>query len=573
MAITLKPVDVAVVGLGAAGGVAVLPLCRAGLKVAGIEAGTWMDPHKDFKADEIHNNTRGLITTGNKIRREAPTIRNSPTGPSRRGGPSPMMNAIGGTSIHYHAQSWRLKPWDFKTVSETTKRYGRSYIPQGSTVEDWPISYDDLEPYYDIAEIEVGVSGKAGNIKGKLDKEGNIFEGPRQREYPMPHLRTCDYLEMMKKAARSLGWNPFHSPAAINSVPYNGHGACGYHGYCDRGGCHLQAKNSTCFSTIPKAQATKNLTIFDRAQVTRIVADANGKVMGVSYIFNDLEYFQPAKAVLVGSYTYENVRLLLLSKSKAFPNGLGNNKGQVGKHYFGHWDAQAGASASALFPMDLNIWYGAILSQGVVIDEWADDSFDHSGLGFIGGASMTVNTEKHPIAAAGGSTWGQVPRNWGSDWKRWIHQNAGRSASAYIQTNTFPYETTFLDLDPEAKDPLGDPVIRVTTMTRENERKAAMHAQDKAVEWFQAAGAVMTTKGNPNGPNLSTHTYGGTRMGDNPDTSVVDKWGFAHEAPNLGMLGGSVFGTSGARNPTLTIQALAWRTAEHLAKNWKSIAG
>ncbi len=145
------------------------------------------------------------------------------------------------------------------------------------------------------------------------------------------------------------------------------------------------------------------------------------------YIFDGLEYFQPAKAVLVGSYTYENVRLLLLSKSKAYPNGLGNNKGQVGKHYFGHWDAQAGASASALFPMDLNIWYGAILSQGVVIDEWADDSFDHTGLGFIGGASMTVNTEKHPIAAASGSTWGQVPRNWGSDWKKWIHQNAGRT--------------------------------------------------------------------------------------------------------------------------------------------------
>jgi len=578
VAIPLKPVDVAVVGLGAAGGVAVLPLCRAGLKVAGIEAGTWMDPHKDFKADEIHNNTRGMITTGNKIRREAPTIRNSPTGQARRGGPSPMMNAIGGTSIHYHAQSWRLKPWDFKTVSEVTKRYGKSYIPQGSTVEDWPISYDELEPYYDIAEIEVGVSGKAGNIKGKIDKEGNIFEGPRQREYPMPHLRTCDYLEHMKKAARSLGWNPFHSPAAINSVPYNGHGACGYHGYCDRGGCHLEAKNSTCFSTIPKAQATKNLTIFDRAQVTRIVAnangaDANGKMTGVSYIFDGLEYFQPAKAVLVGSYTYENVRLLLLSKSKAYPNGLGNNKGQVGKHYFGHWDAQAGASASALFPMDLNVWYGAILSQGVVIDEWADDSFDHSGLGFIGGASMTVNTEKHPIAAASGSTWGQVPRNWGSDWKKWIHQNAGRSASAYIQANSFPYETTFLDLDPEAKDPLGDAVIRVTTMTRENERRAAMYAQDKMVEWFRAAGAIMTTKGNPNGPNLSTHTYGGTRMGNNPDTSVVDRWGFSHEAPNLGMLGGSVFGTSGARNPTLTIQALAWRTAEHLAKNWKSITG
>src|ERR1700677_2901785 len=139
VAINLKPVDVAVVGLGAAGGVAVLPLCRAGLKVAGIEAGTWMDPHKDFKPDEIHNNIRRMVTTGDKIKREAPTIRHSPTGPARRGAPSPMMNAVGGSSIHYQAQSWRLKPWDFKTVTEVTRRYGNSYIPEGSTVEDWPI--------------------------------------------------------------------------------------------------------------------------------------------------------------------------------------------------------------------------------------------------------------------------------------------------------------------------------------------------------------------------------------------------------------------------------------------------
>lgn len=572
MAINLKPVDVAVVGLGAAGGVAVLPLARAGLKVAGIEAGTWMDPAKDFHADEIYNNVRGMVTTGNKIRMEAPTVRNGPNGPARRGGPSPMMNAIGGTTIHYHAQSWRLKPWDFNTVSEVKKRYGASYIPKESTLEDWPVSYDDLEPYYDIVEHEVGVSGKAGNILGKLDPAGNVFEGPRRREYPMPPLRTCDYLEHMKTAARSLGWKPFHSPAAINSVPYNGRGACGYHGYCDRGGCHLRAKNSTCFSTIPAAQKTKNLTIFDNAHVTRILSDANGKVTGVQYLRDGKEYFQPAKAVLVGSYTYENSRLLLLSKSKAYPNGLANNHGQVGKHYFGHWDAQAGAAVSALFPMDLNIWYGAILSQGVVLDEWADDSFDHTGLGFIGGASMTVNTEKHPIAAGGSNTFGQVPQ-WGSKWKAWIHENAGRGAAAYIQTNSFPYETTFLDLDPEVKDPLGDPVIRVTTSTRENERRAAMYAQDKAEQWFKAAGAVAVTKGNPNGPGLSTHTYGGTRMGDNPETNVADKWGFSHEAPNLGMLGGSVFGTSGARNPTLTIQALSWRTAEHLAKNWKSITG
>src|SRR5205807_5926851 len=142
-------------------------------------------------------------------------------------------------------------------------------------------------------------------------------------------------------------------------------------------------KNSTAVTTIPEALKTKNLQIFDKAHVTRIVADASGKAAGVLYLRGGNEYFQPAKVVLLASYTYENTRLLLLSKSKAYPNGLSNNHGQVGKHYFGHWEAQAGTGVTALFPMDINVWYGAI-ARGVTCDEWADDNFDHSGLGFIG---------------------------------------------------------------------------------------------------------------------------------------------------------------------------------------------
>src|SRR5271155_1955770 len=156
MATQLKPVDVAVIGLGAAGGVAVLPLARAGLKVAGIEAGTWMGP-RDYKADEIYNNVRRLVTSVPKAQREIPTARSYPHEKARQAAAQhPMMNAVGGTSIHYWAQSWRLKPWDFKVVSETTRRYGASRVPKGSTVEDWPFGLDELEPYYDTIEHEVG---------------------------------------------------------------------------------------------------------------------------------------------------------------------------------------------------------------------------------------------------------------------------------------------------------------------------------------------------------------------------------------------------------------------------------
>src|ERR1700730_5611124 len=284
MAIQLKPVDVAVIGLGAAGGIAVLPLARAGLKIAGIEAGGWMDP-RSFRADEIHNNVRGLVTSVPKTKREVPTVRDTPSSVARRVGNHPMMNAIGGTSIHYWAQSWRLKPWDFKTRSEAVKRYGASSIPAGSTLEDWPLTYDELEPYYDRVEYEVGVSGKAGNLRGKIDPAGNIFEGPRMREYPMPPLRGTEFTERMAAAAGKLGWHAFPGPAAINSVDYDGRPACIYHGFCSRGGCHVGAKTSTAVSTIPKAMETRRLKVVTQAVVTGIGVDPrNARANGVTYL-------------------------------------------------------------------------------------------------------------------------------------------------------------------------------------------------------------------------------------------------------------------------------------------------
>lgn len=545
-----------------------LPLARAGLKVAGIEAGTWMDPHRDFHPDEIYNNVRRMVTSSNKAEAECPTLRQHPNETAQPARPHPMMNAIGGTSIHYWAQSWRLKAWDFRTRSAVTQRYGSRWIPAGSTLEDWPISYDDLEPYYELVEKELGVSGKAGNIQGRIDPAGNVFESPRHAEYPMPPLRGSGFTDRMAQVAKQLGWHPFAPPAAINSVPYKGRGPCAYHGYCATGGCHISAKNSTAVTTIPEAVKTKHLTIFDRAHVTRILVDAKGRVSGVHYLRDGKEFIQPAKVVLLASYTYENSRLLLLSKSAKFPNGLSNNRGQVGKHYFGHWVDNVGA----LFPFDVNIWYG-LPAQGACVDDWADDQYDHAGHDFIGGTSLHVRTERHPIEAADMSTFGRA-LNWGSGWKAFVHDNAARYAVTYLQTSSFPYETSYLDLDPEVKDPLGDPVCRITTGgAKGNEQRAALYAQTKMEEWFRAAGATAVLKNPVNGPGISTHAFGGTRMGDNPEANVVDRWGFSHEVPNLGVLGASVMGTSGARNPTLTVQALAWRTAERLAKAFKSIAG
>ena len=342
-----------------------------------------------------------------------------------------------------------------------------------------------------------------------------------------------------------------------------------YHGFCNRGGCHVDAKNSTAVTTIPKAQATGRLKIVTRAHVTTIEVDGNGRVSGVNYVTDGMEYFQPARVVLLASYTYENVRLLLLSKSRAFPNGLSNGHGQVGRHYFSH--AQT-AGVTALFPWNTNSWYG-LPAQGVAIDDWADDNFDHAAADFIGGGNLWVYSDRRPIAAAGMTTFGKTARSWGSEWKAFIRENADRTNTSYLQKTTLPYEDNYLDLDPAVTDPLGLPVCRITADYQDNERKLAAFIQDKMEQWYRAAGAIAIERGPIGSMGPTTHAYGGTRMGDNVETNVVDRWGFSHEAPNLGILGASVMGTSGARNPTLTAQALAWRTAEHLAKNFNAIAG
>ena len=568
VATRLRDTDVVIVGLGAVGGTAALPLAQAGLDVVGLEAGNWLTK-RDFAPDELRNNYRGWPQSAQKANQEIPTHRATASSPPfPRLTIHPMMNAVGGTSLHYWAQSWRLNPWDFKVVSETRRRYGASRIPAGSTVEDWPFGYDELEPYYDKVEVEIGVSGAAGNINGTIDRRGNIFEGPRTREYPMPPLRGCGFTDLMAASARALGWHPFPGPAAINSQRYQNRSACMYHGFCNRGGCHVDAKNSTAITTIPKAQATGRLKVVTRAHVTSVDVDANGRVTGVTYLVDGAEFIQPAKVVLVAGYTYENIRLLLLSKSKAFPNGLANNHGQVGRHYFSHNQT---AGVSALFPWKTNGWYG-LPAQGVAVDDWADDNFDHADLDFIGGGNLWVYSDRRPIAAAGMSTFGRTKKSWGAEWKAFIRQNADRTNTSYLQKTTLPHEENYLDLDPVVKDPLGFPVCRITAEYKANERRVASFIQDKMEQWYRAAGAVEVLRApvGPMGP--STHAYGGTRMGDNPETNVVDRWGLSHEAPNLGVLGASVMATSGARNPTLTAQALAWRTAEHLAKNFNAIA-
>lgn len=560
-----KATDVVIVGLGGTGGIAAQVLTEAGTEVVALEAGQHVTAD-DLTLDEIRNDVRGWMGL-TKAAHEMPTWRESE---SEVAGRSPwpllMVNGVGGSTLHYECVSLRFDPWSFRPLSGIIERYGRGAVPERSTLVDWPFGYEDLEPYYDKVEYAIGVSGQAGRIGDELLPGGDPFEGRRSRGYPMGPLRHGGFARLMTGAAQELGWHPFPAPAAINSEPWDGRAECTYCGFCQNNGCHVNAKGSTAATTIPRAERTGLLRVETGARVVSIEVDGEGRATGVRYVQDGEECFQPARVVLVATFTFENTRLLLLSKSAAFPHGLANNSGQVGRNYLTHINAYT----HGLFPgRRLNMFNGT-MAQGVLVNDWGSDNFDHSGLGFVGGGVLASwGGEFKPVQVASGKVPPSVP-GWGSAWKQWLGQNAQSIGHASSQFDTLPYEGNYLDLDPNVRDPYGQPVVRVTHGIGENERRANEFQAEKLQSWLRQAGATETWAAICQIPQ--GHSYGGTRMGTDPETSVVDEWGFAHEVPNLGMLGASVFPTAGGWNPTLTIQAVAWRSAEHLVESWSTRA-
>jgi gluconate 2-dehydrogenase alpha chain len=564
----LKQADVVVVGTGAAGGTAVWPLAEAGLNVIALEAGPRVT-FKDYPFDEIRNDVRDYMGKF-KANREVPTTRRTSAEKASRpiGATGPMMNAVGGTSIHWMTQSWRFLPWNFRMRSETIRRYGADRIPNDSTTIDWAFDYDELEPWYDKVEYRHGVSGQAGNVQGEIDRKGNVFEGPRRRPYPLPPLRSSGWTDLTFDAGKDIGVHPYPGPSGIRSEQYQDFGTCTYCGFCGWTGCWTGAKAQTDIHYIPQAEETGNLEVVPMARVVEVNVGNDGRASGVTYIKEGRTYFQPAGVVMLAGYTYENVRLLLLSTSKAFPRGLANRSGQVGKHYIGH--GLASASVMGLFEGRRLNRYSGTIGQYTAIDDWDADNFDHSDLDFIAGGMASATMEAKPIGVAN-TVPPDVP-TWGSEYKAWLAENADSVGTVSAQMEVLSYEDNYLDLDPGVKDDLGRPVIRITFALHDNEMKSALWVQRKLKEWIKAAGATQTWQFPPVERSPNTHAYGGTRMGNDPQTSVVDRWQIAHEVPNLVLLGGSVFPTSAGRNPTETIQATSWRAADHVAKEFDSIA-
>lgn len=573
MATRLKPVDAVVIGVGWTGSILARELTRAGLDVVGLERGPHRTPQDDFTLpairDELRYATRQELFQDAAV--ETVTMRHAPgedAQPMRRLGAFLPGSGLGGAGAHWNGLHWRFLPSDLALRSHLEARYGCSAIPDDMPIADFGVSYDELEPFYDRFEKLCGVSGRAGNLRGQRIDGGNVFEGQRSAEYPNKPLHQTLSGELFERTVRNFGYHPFPSPASNASAPYtnpegNTLGGCVYCGHCERFGCEANAKASPNTTLLPGLLKEQRFTLRTNAYVRDLVYDRNGrKVSAVRYVdqLSGVEYEQPAELVILGAYVFSNTLLLRVS-GIGTPYDPATGQGAVGKNYC----YQTGVGAQVFFEnQELNPFMGAG-ALGTSIDDFNGDNFDHSGLGFLGGAIISSgNNGARPIAYH--PTPPGTPR-WGRDWKQAAAKWYNRTLNIGALIANYAHRENYLDLDPTYRDALGRPLIRMTYNFRDNDRKLGAYI----------AGVVEKISGSIGGsivapprarfgdfsvvPYQTTHNTGGTIMGSDPRTSVVNRYLQSWDADNLFIMGASVFPQNTSYNPTATVGALAYWSA------------
>jgi gluconate 2-dehydrogenase alpha chain len=548
------PADVVLVGVGAANALAARILAQAGLRVVGLEAGPYRTS-RDFVPDELGSAYYCRGGMGPKYLSEAPRWRLDAGQPTVEATFSlgRMMNSVGGSVIHWGGALRRCHPHHFRFLSHVRERWGEQVLPAGHTLVDWPLGYDELEPFYTRVEYEVGVTSDGGT---------NPFLR-RSRPFPLPPMRPFTMGERFKAAARSLGLNPYSTPVAVHSAPYNGFPATTYCAWMGGFGPFNDERWTPGMTWVPQALATGNFELRTGCRVTRILADRDGHASGVEYVDAlGNPQVQQARTVILGSYTLENVRLLLLSGDQKHQGGLGNNSGQVGRHLITKmWMDVFGSCPDTVF----NAHTGPS-GQMCGLDDFISEGFDSVRHGFVGGATPNIENQRLPIQIAREALPPDVP-GWGAQYKRHIRQWQQFTA-VRIQPDALPYHANVMDLDPRHRDRsgLGLPVVRVTYDQQPNERRQMAFFAEKGAEIARAMGATKTWCGPTFGGLISSHELGGARMGEDPAGSVVDPDLQVHDTPGLYVYSTAVFPSCHGVNPTLTMWAVIYRAAERLAE-------
>ncbi|MFY1664568.1 GMC family oxidoreductase [Pseudomonas sp. Pseu.R1] len=584
MAIKKPEIDAVIVGLGWVGSILAAELTEAGLNVVALERGPDQDTPDDASypkvIDELAYTVRGKLYQD--LSKETVTIRHTPADiavPYRQQGTFLLGNGVGGAGFHWNGLTWRPLPSDLKLRSHYTERYGKNMIPDNMTIQDHGVSYEELEPFFTRFEDVAGVSGKAGNIKGQLIEGGNQFEGPRSKEFPLPPLKPVYGDTLFETAAKGLGYSPFKIPAGNASAPYTNPygvrlGPCNFCGFCENYGCYMYSKASPQTTILPALRRRKNFELRALCHVTKVNLDSTGKqATGVTYIdAQGQETEQPARLVILSAFQLHNVRLLLLS-GIGKPYNPQTGEGVVGKNYA----YQMLGSVNVVMPKGayLNPFIGTG-AGGSAIDNYNGDNFDHTGLGFIGGANIGHHrTGGRPI---GQTSVAKGAPNWGKGWKAAVADNYQRSLNIYTQGSVMAYRDTYLDLDPTYRDSFGQPLLRVTFNWHDNDIKMSQYVTGKAAE---IAKAMNPESYQVNAKKIgtlydtrfyqSTHTTGGAIMGTSPSNSVVNRYLQSWDVPNLFVIGASAFPQNIGYNPTGLVGALAYWSAnairQHYLKN------
>jgi gluconate 2-dehydrogenase alpha chain len=435
MATKLSSVDVLIVGLGWTGGIVSAGLAPSGLKIVALERGGPRDTDPDFLDPQIHDELRYAARHElmQNVRKETLTFRNNSSQtalPMRQLGSFLPGQGVGGAGVHWNGATWRWLEWDHQARAKTVEKYGEKIIPTNMNLQDWPITYDDLEPYYDKFEKTCGTSGKAGNLNGQKIDGGNVFEAPRKSEYPNPPLIAAQSMVMFEKAARNLGYHPFPTPASNASRDYVNpdgvaFGQCHYCGFCERFGCEANAKASPHFTVIPLARRNPNFELRTNSIVLKVNLDSTGKkAVGATYLdARGREFEQPADLIILSAYALGNVHLLLHS-GIGKPYSPSTGKGVVGRNYA--YQCESGASAYFDEKTILNRFMGAG-ALGTTLDDFSGDDYDFAKAGYIGGGGISCSNygarpiQSHPTPRG-------TPR-WGSAWKKAVVDNYDHAAS------------------------------------------------------------------------------------------------------------------------------------------------
>lgn len=518
--------DVLVIGAGAAGGALSWRLAQAGLRVVCLEQGGWVGP-ADYQTTERDWEVRRLREWNPN-----PNVRRLGTDYPVECSETPMQplmfNGVGGSTVMWSAHFPRFHPSDFRVRT------------LDGVADDWPLTYADLEPYYDLNDRMMGVAGLAGD-------PANPPRTPRQTP-PVPLGRGAHRLA---SAFDRLGWHWWPCDVAINTRPYGlGRGACNNCGPCEMGCVHEAKANSA--NTYWPAALGLGAELRTHARVRKITVDNRRRASGAVYHAGGQVHFQPADVVAVACNAIGTARLLLLSRSRRSPNGLANSSGLVGKRLMHHAFALAIGVFQEILSGHEGITVCTILSQ----EFYETDP----SRGFARGYELHVTRSHGPLTTALGGFGLDIP--WGQGHHKRFDQLFDRTAGIAVSAEDMPADDNRVTLDPHLVDRSGLPAPKLRYRISENTSRMLGHGLGNARLALREAGAreILTQAFMP----LSFHHLGTARMGDDPEQSVVDRWGRAHDVENLFVVDGSVFVTAAAVPPTSTIQALALRSADYI---------